>query len=247
MLLAPLIRGQAGEFRDVLEKARREGFVRVRIDGKIVELDGPEPVRPAKGKEHVIEAVVDRLVLREGVRARLADSVETALRWGKSQLVVLHQPAGAGDDWKETAYSTDYRDPQTGFTLPALTAKHFSFNSHLGACPTCHGLGVLAGTGPGIDGARPAQDPRRRRGLAVAAGRGQADARLLPGGVARAGGGVRRADGQAVRGFAGGVQARAFPRHGRPAGGDADKKGEGKGRRQKERRSRPRSRNPSTG
>ncbi len=143
VLLAPLIRGQAGEFRDVLEKARREGFVRVRIDGKIVELDGPEPVRPAKGKEHVIEAVVDRLVLREGVRARLADSVETALRWGKSQLVMLHQAAGAGDDWNETPYSTDYRDPQTGFTLPALTAKHFSFNSHLGACPTCHGLGVL--------------------------------------------------------------------------------------------------------
>ncbi len=94
MLLAPLVKGQTGEFRDVLEKARREGFVRVRIDGRIVELDGPEPARPAKGKEHVIEAVVDRLVLREGVRARLADSVETALRWGKSQLIVLHQPAG---------------------------------------------------------------------------------------------------------------------------------------------------------
>ena len=86
---------------------------------------------------------MDRLVLREGVRARLADSVETALRWGKSQLVVLHQAAGADEDWNETPYSTDYRDPQTGFTLPALTAKHFSFNSHFGACPVCHGLGVL--------------------------------------------------------------------------------------------------------
>ncbi len=143
VLLAPLVKGQAGEFRDVLEKARREGFVRVRIDGKIVELDGPEPPRPAKGREHVIEAVVDRLVLREGVRARLADSVETALRWGKSQIIVLHQAAGAGDDWQETPYSTDYRDPETGFTLPSLTPKHFSFNSHLGACPVCHGLGVL--------------------------------------------------------------------------------------------------------
>ena len=88
--------------------------------------------------------MVDRLVLREGVRARLADSVETALRWGKSQLIVLHQPpARRANHWEETAFSTDYRDPQTGFTLPALTAKHFSFNSHLGACPTCHGLGVL--------------------------------------------------------------------------------------------------------
>ncbi len=145
ILLAPVVRGQTGEFRDVLEKVRREGFVRVRLDGKIVELDGPEPVRLAKTKEHSIEAVVDRLVLRDGVRARLSDSVETALRWGKSQLVALHQAPG-GDDpdaWEETPYSTDYRDPQTGFTLPALTAKHFSFNSHLGACPTCHGLGVL--------------------------------------------------------------------------------------------------------
>ncbi len=144
MLLAPLVKEQAGEFRDVLEKARREGFMRVRIDGKVVELDGPEPPRPAKGKEHSIEAVVDRLVLREGIRARLADSVETALRWGKSRLVVMHQAAGESDQWSETAFSTDYRDPDTGFTLPPLTAKHFSFNSHLGACPTCHGLGNLA-------------------------------------------------------------------------------------------------------
>ena len=146
ILLAPVVKGQTGEFRDVLEKVKREGFVRVRLDGKIVELDGgTEPVRLAKTKEHSIEAVVDRLVLREGIRARLSDSVETALRWGKSQLIVLHQPAGATDPdaWEETAYSTDYRDPQTGFTLPALTAKHFSFNSHLGACPACHGLGVL--------------------------------------------------------------------------------------------------------
>ena len=142
ILLAPLVKGQVGEFRDVLEKARREGFVRVRLDGKIVELDGPEPVRPAKTKEHSIDAVVDRLVLREGIRARLADSVETALRWGKSQLVVLHA-AGGSEDYAETAYSTDYRDPETGFTLPALTAKHFSFNSHFGACPVCHGLGAL--------------------------------------------------------------------------------------------------------
>ena len=148
VLLAPLVRGQAGEFRDVIEKARREGFVRVRVDGRIVEVDGNEPVRLAKGRPHNIEAVVDRLVLREGVRGRLSDSVETALRWGKSQLAVLHQPAGteaaaAGDDWTEAQFSTDYRDPETGFTLPQLTAKHFSFNSHLGACPVCHGIGAL--------------------------------------------------------------------------------------------------------
>jgi excinuclease ABC subunit A len=145
VLLAPLVRGQAGEFRDVLEKARREGFVRVRVDGRIVEVDGAEPVRLAKGHAHHIEAVVDRLVLKDGVRARLSDSVETALRWGKSQLAVLHQPPNAADAdaWPEVHFSTDYRDPETGFTLPQLTAKHFSFNSHLGACPVCHGIGTL--------------------------------------------------------------------------------------------------------
>ena len=148
MLLAPLVKEQTGEFRDVLEKARREGFVRVRVDGKIVELDGPEPTRLAKTTSHVIEAVVDRLVLRDGIRGRLADSVETALRWGKSQMVVLHQLADGGEEWKETAFSTDYRDPETGFTLPALTPKHFSFNSHYGACPTCHGLGNLSELDP---------------------------------------------------------------------------------------------------
>jgi excinuclease ABC subunit A len=94
--------------------------------------------------------------LREGVRTRLADSVETALRWGKNLLVVLSQSPGA-DDWKETAYSTDYRDPDTGFSLPALTAKHFSFNSHLGACPTCHGLGVL----PVLDPELMVPDPQK--------------------------------------------------------------------------------------
>ena len=152
ILLAPVVRGQTGEFRDVLEKVRREGFVRVRLDGKIVELDGPDPARPAKTTQHSIEAVVDRLVLREGIRARLSDSVETSLRWGKSQLVVLHQPPGAPDPdhWEETPYSTEYRDPQTGFTLAALTAKHFSFNSHLGACPACHGLGVLQELDPDL-------------------------------------------------------------------------------------------------
>jgi excinuclease ABC subunit A len=160
ILLAPLVRGQSGEFRDVIEKARREGFVRVRVDGRIVEIDGTEPVRLAKGQAHTIEAVVDRLALRDGVRGRLSDSVETALRWGKSQLGVLQQapepeakppetpdaPGStppAGDGWQETYFSTDYRDPETGFTLPQLTAKHFSFNSHLGACPVCHGIGTL--------------------------------------------------------------------------------------------------------
>src|SRR5205814_3547461 len=91
ILVAPLVQNQIGEFRDVIEKAKREGFVRVRIDGEIVELGGAEPIRLKKSERHTIEAVVDRLVVREGIRVRLTDSVETALKWGGNRLVVLRQ------------------------------------------------------------------------------------------------------------------------------------------------------------
>src|SRR5688572_11880568 len=98
MLLAPIISNEVGEFRDVLEKLRREGFVRVRVDGEVLELGGPTPVRLEKGKTHRIEAVVDRLVVRDGIRQRLADSVDTALRWGEGRLLVM-KPAAAAVDW----------------------------------------------------------------------------------------------------------------------------------------------------
>ncbi len=139
ILLAPLVRNVVGEFRDVIEKTKREGFVRIRVDGEIVELDRREPIRLKKGERHTIEAVVDRLVVRDGIRTRLADSVETALKWGENRIVVLR---AAGAEWEEVRYSTDYGNPDTDFSLGQLTPKHFSFNSHLGACPACHGLGT---------------------------------------------------------------------------------------------------------
>jgi excinuclease ABC subunit A len=164
VILAPLVREQAGEFRDVIEKAKREGFVRLRIDREMIELGRPEPIRLKKTERHTIEAVVDRLVLREGIRSRLADSIETALRWGGNRIVVL-RPAhtdgtvdsGGGENgktaslrtcttateqWTEDRYSTDYATSDSGFSLGELTPKHFSFNSHFGACPVCHGLGT---------------------------------------------------------------------------------------------------------
>jgi excinuclease ABC subunit A len=163
VVLAPLIQNQPGEFRDVIEKTRREGFVRVRIDGQITELDRSEPIRLKKTERHMIEAVVDRLIVREGIRGRLTDSIETALKWGGNRLVVLRQRSNGvmekwsdeklntptlqhsntpSVDWEELRYSTDYGNAETGFTLGELTPKHFSFNSHLGACPACHGLGT---------------------------------------------------------------------------------------------------------
>jgi excinuclease ABC subunit A len=164
ILLAPLIENQPGEFRDVIEKIRREGFVRARIDGQIVELDRSERIRLNKDKRHTIEAVVDRLVMRDGIRIRLTDSIETALKWGGNRVVVLRQRRGDGVmekqtnekvttqnlqhsntpavEWEEQHYSTDYGNAATGFRIGELTPRHFSFNSHLGACPACHGLGT---------------------------------------------------------------------------------------------------------
>jgi excinuclease ABC subunit A len=164
VVLAPLIENQAGEFRDVIEKTKREGFIRVRIDGRIAEFDRPEPIRLKKNERHTIEAVVDRLVVRDGLRVRLTDSIETALKWGGKRVIVLRQSRSDGvkekwseektttptpghsdtptDKWEELRYSTDYGNAETGFTLGELTPKHFSFNSHLGACPACHGLGT---------------------------------------------------------------------------------------------------------
>jgi excinuclease ABC subunit A len=150
-VLAPLIENQAGEFRDVIEKMKREGFIRARIDGQIAEFDRPEPIRLKKSERHTIEAVVDRLVVRDGLRVRLTDSIEIALKWGRNRVIVLKQrpnvqPPTSNAELRETLeelrYSTDYGNAETGFTLGELTPKHFSFNSHLGACPACHGLGT---------------------------------------------------------------------------------------------------------
>src|SRR6202521_3564848 len=154
VLLSPLVQNQTGEFRDVIEKVKREGFVRVRIDGEIIELGGAERIRLKRTQRHRIEAVVDRLVVRDGIRVRLPDSIETALKWGGNRVVVLRERRETSNAqrstsnvqpeaiWEEFRYSTDYGNAETGFTLGELTPKHFSFNSHLGACPACHGLGM---------------------------------------------------------------------------------------------------------
>ena len=155
IVLAPLIENQSGEFRDVLEKLRREGFVRARIDRKLVELDRPDPIRLNKRERHTIEAVVDRLVVRDGIRVRLTDSIETALKWGGNRIVALCQnpkttntqhPTANGEceEWAECRYSTEYGNTETGFNLGELTPRHFSFNSHLGACPACVEISTMS-------------------------------------------------------------------------------------------------------
>ncbi len=142
VVLAPLVVGEEGQFRDVLERLKRDGFLRARLDGEIVEIGGPQPVtRLASGLPHSIEVVIDRLILKEGVRQRLAESVDLALKMGSNRLLVLRQHADGSAD-ELLAFSTAYANPDTGFEMPELTPKHFSFNSHLGACPACEGLGT---------------------------------------------------------------------------------------------------------
>ena len=159
MLLAPVVTRQKGEFRDVIERLAREGFVRARVDGQIVELAANVRVKLEAKEKHTIEVVVDRLVIDDRIRVRLGDSVETALKWGEGRLLLLDQmpavrgrPSGAATtdngpgaadkiDWIETAYSNRLSSPATGLSFDPPTPKHFSFNSPFGACPVCHGLG----------------------------------------------------------------------------------------------------------
>ena len=152
MLLAPVVRRQKGEFRDVFERLAREGFVRVRVDGEIAELgENIARVKLDKKKFHNIEVVVDRLVIDDKIRVRLGDSVQTALRWGEGVMFTLHQlPDVAAnvsslknkkDEWIETLHSNKMCSPATGKSYDPPTPKHFSFNAPAGACPVCHGLG----------------------------------------------------------------------------------------------------------
>ncbi len=148
MVLAPVVRDQKGEFRDVVERLSREGFVRARVDGELIELANGVRVKLDPKARHTIEAVVDRLVIDEKVRVRLSDSVETALKWGEGVLLTLHQAgegeigsSGAAASWIETLHSNRNLSPATGKSYEPLTPKHFSFNSPSGACPVCHGLG----------------------------------------------------------------------------------------------------------
>jgi len=143
MLLAPVVRRQKGEFRDVFERLAREGFVRVRVDGGIAELgETVARIKLDKKKFHNIEAVVDRLVIDDKIRVRLGDSAQTALRLGEGVMFTLHQPPmvdSAG--WIETLHSNKMCSPATGRSYDPPTPKHFSFNAPAGACPVCHGLG----------------------------------------------------------------------------------------------------------
>jgi len=142
-ILAPLVRGRKGEFRDLFETVRKQGFVRAIVDGKIAELSDPPKLK--KNFNHTISVIVDRLVVRKDDRGRLADSIETALKLAEGLVEVKRY-----DDQSVNLFSEKYGCPVCGISMPELEPRHFSFNSPFGACPECGGLGTRKEVNEGL-------------------------------------------------------------------------------------------------
>ncbi len=150
MVLAPVVRGQKGQHRELLHHVQREGFVRVRVDGEIHDLkDLPEL---DKRRKHDIDVIVDRLILKESVRVRLSDSIETALQLAQGLVTITYElkeaepdgGGGAAGDWIDWIFSATYACPEhPEANLPELSPRMFSFNSPYGACEACDGLGTI--------------------------------------------------------------------------------------------------------
>ena len=147
-LCAPLVRGQKGEHREIFTRIQREGFVRVRVNGVIYDIKSIPSLE--KNKKHDVAVVVDRLILKDNIRIRLADSVETALKIGDGVLIAMLQEPGGGKNnggdgaWQDVVYSERFacsEHPEA--SLPELSPRLFSFNSPYGACPDCNGLGTI--------------------------------------------------------------------------------------------------------
>ncbi len=164
LLLAPVVEGRKGEHRKLFEQMVREGFVRARVDGEVVEASSPPTLDPKR--KHTVEVVVDRLAVRDGIRSRLADSLETALRVGEGIVRV----AFTGGD--ELVLSSRHACPTCGFSLSEVSPRLFSFNSPQGACAECSGLGFLRE----VDPDRLVLDPDRSlaAGCLAVIGRGSA-------------------------------------------------------------------------
>ncbi|HEP1356639.1 excinuclease ABC subunit UvrA [Streptococcus pyogenes] len=133
-ILAPIVRRKKGQHKTIFEKIQKDGYVRVRVDGDI--FDVTEVPELSKSKMHNIEVVIDRLVNKDGIRSRLFDSVEAALRLGDGYLMIDTM------DGNELLFSEYYSCPVCGFTVPELEPRLFSFNAPFGSCPTCDGLGI---------------------------------------------------------------------------------------------------------
>lgn len=142
-ILAPVIRGRKGEYVKLLEDAKKDGFVRVRVDGTMYEL-GEDEINIDKKKKHNIEIVVDRIVVKDEIRGRITDSVETALK-AANKLVLVDVIGG-----EEILFSQNYACPDCNISIEELTPRMFSFNNPQGACPLCGGIGTLMKMDPDL-------------------------------------------------------------------------------------------------
>jgi len=136
MILAPVVANRKGEQQDLFAELRAQGFVRLRVDGKIYEIDALPKL--SKSQKHTIDVVVDRLKVREDMRQRLAESFETALRHAEGRAIALEM-----DSNTEHLFSAKFACPVCAYSLQELEPRLFSFNNPMGACPKCDGLGVI--------------------------------------------------------------------------------------------------------
>jgi len=133
IILAPIVKHEKGSHADTLEKIKKQGFVRVRVDGEMMLLEDVPSLD--KNKRHDIDIVIDRLVIKDGLRSRVFDDVEIALDWGHGYLIINSSKG-------ERLLSEHHSCPECGFSVPSLEPRLFSFNAPLGYCPDCHGLGI---------------------------------------------------------------------------------------------------------
>ncbi len=154
VLYAPVIKERKGEFKKQIELYRKEGFARIRIDGETFLLnDLPEDYKLAKNKKHSIEIVVDRLVIKENIQSRLADSLETCLKLadGKALLEYILPANEQGESRREShLYSQHFACPDCNISISEIAPRSFSFNNPLGACPVCNGLGQMSEIDPAL-------------------------------------------------------------------------------------------------
>ncbi len=146
-ILAPLVSGRKGEYQSLFQDLRKEGFVRVRIDGTVHALE--DDIELDKQKKHTIELVIDRIVVKASVQSRLADSLSLGLKWGKSNVLVDLVDAGASDK-KELLFSEKFACANCNISFAEISPRIFSFNSPYGACPDCHGLGSVFEVDPSL-------------------------------------------------------------------------------------------------
>ena len=136
MILAPVVRGRKGKHRDTFAKISKDGFVRARVDGELIDI--AEPPELNQSASHSIEIIVDRIIVKDGIEARLRESVDLAVKHGKGTCLITDQRDG---EWHDQLHSTEFACADCGLSFPPLEPRSFSFNSPYGACENCGGLG----------------------------------------------------------------------------------------------------------